>query len=130
MTPSGHQLCVATVEALWFSSAQPPEARGSVNRHVQTTITSSAATGVVGGPSNQRLLPTELFASRAAAAQARRPDAPYNALAMGTPMGIVRAADWDRERYFSTPNGDGNAFRPCRACFTPTRKSCLQPLAV
>jgi hypothetical protein len=33
----------------------------------------------------------------------RRPDAPYNALAIGTPMGIVRAADWDRERYFPIP---------------------------
>jgi uncharacterized protein len=33
-----------------------------------------------------------------------RPDAPYNALAMGTPMGIVRAADWDRERIIPDPN--------------------------
>jgi hypothetical protein len=54
MTPSSHQLCAAAVETLWFSGIQPPEARGSIDRHVQSTIRSIslAATGVGGGQSN------------------------------------------------------------------------------
>jgi hypothetical protein len=34
-------------------------------------------------------------------------------------MGIVRAADWDRERYFSTPKRRMEMIvRPCRVGFT------------
>jgi hypothetical protein len=42
-----------------------------------------------------------LAAGRAVAAQA--PDAPDNAVAMDSPMGIVRTADWDREPLFPIP---------------------------
>jgi hypothetical protein len=62
---------------------------------------------------------------------AQAPNAPDNALARGTPMGTVRAADWDREPLFPIPKRRMEMpFDRAGWGSRLTRKSCRQPLAV